>query len=259
MPTRPCPPVAGGDGHGRVHHLDADCIRRRAPDATTACFSLPCFRAFVSASWTIRYAVRPIPEAARAPSRQLSTSTSSPRRAQLLQQRWQLVEVRLRGQVVAAGERISPSMRRSSTRASRPTSWTARSAAGAASGSLGEHAFGGSRLHHHDAHAVRDHVVHLARDPRAFVVPRLPRLLLLLDLERTVRANSSSARCCRERIARPDTQDPATKARMNEVVGEVVGGARDEQHLGRHGRDQAADGRPTPVCGGAQRTPPPAR
>ena len=174
-------PVVGRGAATVVAHLDPQLVRRVARRRTSARRARACFSAFVSPSWTIRYADR----SSAARERDLLAVDLQPdgqaRATERLDERVERPEARLRRELDAPRPRAARRAAGASPSAPRGRSVSTQTSASRSS-EAGQPVPDRARLQHHDAHRVGDDVVQLARDPRALLGDRDPGRDLALAL-----------------------------------------------------------------------------
>src|SRR5919197_1639625 len=182
MPTSPCPPLgASAVCLAPSSTISSSSVSRPKRMLTCACASPACLSAFVSASWTIRYAESSIPAGSSRRSPSTVRSTGRPA-SHLADESHDLVEARLRrervGGVLAQhpdeaahlGERATADLLDRLEHLARRAVPAVEDAPLCA----------GLDDHHRDV--GRDHVVELARDPRPLLDHGLARGELALQL-----------------------------------------------------------------------------
>ena len=173
----------------------------------------PYLSAFVSASWTTRYAARSRPAGSARRSPSTCSSTGRPRPRERVDERAEAVERRLRGELARRPRRRAA---RRAGGASRPAprgrcARSARPRRPRAAGSRSRIRRAPPACTTIDADAVRDDVVHLARDPAALVGDRA-RSASASAARRSAASCSSSVRRLRVRTARPASQNIGANA-----------------------------------------------
>ena len=146
-----------------------EMTRRPGSNVTTTCARPPCacLSELVSASWTMRYADSSRPGSRRRRSPSTDSSTGSPANRTCVTRSSRRSRPGI-GSCVSASPR-TPSIRRMSASASRPVVAIDWSADRASSGRVAIAAQATSRLDHHHAHVVGDHVVQLPGNSLAFL------------------------------------------------------------------------------------------
>ena len=161
MPTNPWPPFAAHADRHRRRRRTRSTRRRETDSATSVAHGPACFRTFVSASCTTRYAVNPATASTGAHhrTRQPDVHARAPHRLHQVVDRFQSG---LRCEVVFRPQD-----------AEQPAQFDERTSSGVGDalhrlpGACGvgvQHGLGGFGLHRDDAHVVRDDVVQVACD-----------------------------------------------------------------------------------------------